>query len=504
VGLDATLVQELHSIILARRGGNETAGALGNDRIASGSRQCPFGQTRVPFRAQSLAAAPAPTAFADNNGQIPPNYHGPLFKLSHDYPNSVAPLPPELPWRKAIGGGPITVENASAYVNALKDYVASDMRLMLTDSPKWNAAALKWYNEPWTGYIREATHGLYVGSSPFPADLFSGSGLTKPFTTYVLTFYDKRAANALYNVWGKTAETPAIKPGTPQFAEGAIVVKAAFTTANTDVWPVMENALQWQPFISTNATLGRTDKDKPELDRVSFFQFDIIVKDTKSAPQTGWVFSTLVYDKNATGTDFWDKMVPLGAMWGNDPQMTGDPSPSQPLTQNWINPGAPAYSKMTLGWGGRLSGPNDGAVNDAVIDAEVPKVAPKLPSSSCLSCHSVAEWPMKSFLLPTATQPQQFDPPGFVNSDYMNFWPPGSSGQNGTAQWMHWFQSRPGTVAADDGTVAFDYDMVFVFKSLPAWTQGGPKTATSAAARAFVPEVSGKNGNYNGRPFMGK
>ena len=52
----------------------------------------------------------------------------------------MAPLPSELPWRKAIGNGVITVANAGAYVAALKDYVAADMRLMLTDSPKWDAA----------------------------------------------------------------------------------------------------------------------------------------------------------------------------------------------------------------------------------------------------------------------------------------------------------------------------------------------------------------------------
>jgi hypothetical protein len=162
----------------------------------------------------------------------------------------------------------------------------------------------------------------------------------------VLTFYDKRAANALYNVWGATATTPKIEAGAPQFAEDSVVVKAAFSTANADVWPVMQGARQWTPYISTNATKNRGPTAPPELDPTSFFQFDIIVKDTKSAPRTGWVFSTLVYDKDAPGTDFWDKMVPLGAMWGNDPEAT---SPNQ-LMENWINPAAPAYAKMTLGW----------------------------------------------------------------------------------------------------------------------------------------------------------
>ena len=465
------------------------------------------GQTQAPFMAQAAGGATMPTPFADNDGFIPPNYNGPLFKLSHAYPPTVATAT-EFPWRAAIKGGKISVRNANAYVLALKSHVANDMRLMLTDSPQWNAAALGWYGEPWTGYIREATHGMYVGSSPFPAQLFNGSRLTKPFTTYVLTFYDQRAANALYNVWGTTATQPAIKPGAPQFPEGGISVKAAFSTANADVWPVMQGALQWPLYMTTNATTGLEPSKPPparaphEMHPASFFQFDIIVKDTQSAPDTGWVFSTLVYDKDAPGTDFWDKMVPLGAMWGDDPRINSSTSPTPPLRQTWINPDAPAYAKMTLGWGGRLSGPNDGAVNDAVIDGPIPIVAPSLPSSSCMSCHSVAEWPMESFLLPTATKPEQFKPPQFVNSDYLVMWPPGSSGSDGASEWMHWFQNRPGTQPADKNAVAFDFDMVFVFKSLNAWAlaQGNAPT-TLTAARRSVPLLGG---SYNGRPFNGQ
>jgi hypothetical protein len=198
-------------------------------------------------------------------------------------------------------------------------------------------------------------------------------------------------------------------------------------------------------------------------------------------------------------------MVPLGAMWGNDPQAT---SPGQPLMQNWINPAAPAYSKMTLGWGGRLSGPNDGAVNDAVIDGPTPVVSPGLPSSSCMSCHSVAEWPMKSFLLPVYTESKLFPDPQFSNSDYQIMWPPGSPAvKDGVPQWMHWFQSRPGTEPADPGTVAFDYDMVFTFKSLRAWQSAQPTTG-GAAPLAESPRAGARPAppadSYSGRPFGGR
>lgn len=192
-------------------------------------------------------------------------------------------------------------------------------------------------------------------------------------------------------------------------------------------------------------------------------------------------------------------MVPLGAMWGNDPQIDSTASPTQPLTQNWINPAAPAYVKMTLGWGGRLSGPNDAAVNDAVIDGAVPIVTPNLPSSSCMSCHSVAEWPMKSFLLPSSSDPQQFAPTGFVNSDYLVMLPPGSTGEtsNGSPRWMHWFQSRSGAEPGDSGTIAFDYDMVFTFKSLMAWQS--VQRGARAPEFGFVGRIPMMS--YSGRPL---
>jgi hypothetical protein len=459
--------------------------------------------------AASAQSGPKPTPLADSNGLLPLNYKGPVFKLSHDYPGGKEASAEEAPWRKATGGGGINVENAGRIAEILKDYVSRDMRLMLTDSPRWNPAELHWYNEPWTGYLREATHGVYVGSSPMAADLFKESGLTKPFSTYVLTFYDKRAGYMLGNVWGKSATSPNIVTEAGQFMENSIVVKAAFSTANEDVWPVMAGALPWTVYITVNATKQPNPLPAPELTRVSLFQFDIVVKSTELAPDTGWVFMTLVYDKDAPG-DFWDKMVPLGVMWGNDPDVDSAAHPDQPLKQNWINPRAPAYSKATLGWGGRLSGPNDGARNDAVVDGAIPSVAPNLPSSSCLSCHSVSEWPMKSFLLPTATDPQVFPPIGLVNSDYLVMWPPGSTtgGPDKVPAWTHWFQSRSGSQPADEGTQAFDYDMVTTFKSLSAWASVQPTeeaTRLTAARRTLLMSVEGKSlpplGGYNGRPF---
>jgi hypothetical protein len=451
------------------------------------------------------AAAPAtaaPTPFASNNGTTPPPGSGPPFQLSYNYPASLPVGPVYEPWRRAIGNGPITTANAGAYAAALKAYVTPRMRKFFLDNPQ-NAAPEGMYNEPWLGSEREPIHGTYVGSEILPVSQYPGTGLTEPFTTYVLTYYDQRAANALYNVWGTTAMTPTLTPTSGQFATGSVIVKAALTTANADVWPPMAGALPWQLYATTNATLYPTapNYDRPcpanqqppcpVLMQASLFQFDIIVKDPASAPNTGWVFTTLVYDKDATGNDVWDKMVPLGAMWGNDPAIDSSKPTPPPLQETWINPAAPAYAKTTLGWGGRLSGPNDGALNDAIIGTPTGPKVPNLASSSCMACHISAQFPDKSFLLPTTTNPPTGDP-NDPNSDYMVFWTPGSP------SWMRWFQSTPGTQAMDPGTTPFDYDMVFAFKSLPMWqqsTQAKAKPRTTRSGRVLI------GANYDGLPF---
>ncbi|MDF1779942.1 MAG: hypothetical protein P1U67_01475 [Alcanivoracaceae bacterium] len=424
------------------------------------------------------------TPFGNNNGSIPPKaeYSGPLFQLSHDYPDAASTS--ASPWRDAIGQQTITVDNADKYVAALKKFISSDFRAMIADA-NWNPAKNGWYHAPWLNCERESIHGMYVGSSDFDKDLFDGTGLKKDFSTYVLTMYNEVAANTLYNVWQTDAMNPQITATDTQFAENSVVTKYAFTTANSDNWDAMQGALEWPLYITVNATTG--DHKTSQLDKASLMQFDLIVKDTQSAPDTGWVFATLVYDKDAPGKDVWDKMVPLGAMWGNDPEVNSTKNPSQPLTQNWINPNAPEYAKKTLGWGGRLSGPNDGGMNDAIVNVDgKPTKMKNLPSSSCLSCHGSAEWPMHSFLLPTTTMPPQ------SKGDYLMMWPPGSP------QWMQWFQSRAGNVPQDIGTTAFDYDMVFVFKSLPAWQKATTGRPTLLQGLDRTGKPINKFQNYDG------
>ncbi|WP_312549088.1 hypothetical protein [Massilia sp.] len=415
------------------------------------------------------ALAGAVNPYADHNGKLPApgEYNGPLFRLSYNYPSGLSA--PHMGWRTAIGSGPITTANAAAYVQALKDVVARDMHTLLVDYEEWNAARRGWYNDPWLGAQREAIHGMLVGIEKVDNSLFPKSGLTKPFTTYVITYYNRTAAQTIGRIWGRDPKAPVLAGGATQYAEGAITVKLAFTTADGATWPAMEGALAWPMMMTANATTGHFDR--PTLEKGYLMQVDIVVKDSQSAPQTGWVFATLVYDRDTRrgSQGIWDQMVPLGAQWGNDPQVNSAATPGAPLQETWVNPNAPLYALETLGWGGRLSGPNDHALNDISVAGEGGRVLTRnAANSSCLSCHGASQWNaanpkqgMASFMMPLVPPAPGAAPN--AGAPYMNSPAPGSS------EWLRWFQNRLGDVPMDAGSIAGDYDLALTFRVLPAW-----------------------------------
>ena len=414
------------------------------------------------------AAAATPDPYLDHNGRIPPraDYAGPLFTLSRAYPSGL-PTPP-MPWRTAIGNTPITTKNAAAYTQALKDSIARDMVALLAGDEGWDAGRRGWYNDPWLGAQREAIHGMLVGVERFDDSLFPKSGLTKPFTTYVITYYNRTAGQTLGAIW-RDPQAPRLDGATTQYAEGSITVKLAFTTAGPQEWPAMRGALAWPMMMTANATTGQFDR--PTLAKGYLMQVDIVVKDTQSAPQTGWVFTTLVYDRATRpgSRGVWDQMVALGAQWGNDPRVDSAANPGAALFETWVNPNAPLYATETLGWGGRLSGPNDHGVNDISVASEGRRtLVRRAGNSSCLSCHGTSQWNaanpakgMASFLMPLA--PPSADALPGAGAPYLDSPAPGS------AAWLRWFQNRAGDVPMDAGSVAGDYDLALTFRVLPAW-----------------------------------
>jgi hypothetical protein len=414
--------------------------------------QCSGDKKPQPEKAATaVMAAAANGAFMNHRDSVPSKqqYSGPLFVLSHDYPT--IPRPVVNPsWQQALNGQPISAANTFAYMAALKNYVAPNVMPFFTNNQAWTAAQYGWFNEPWMGSQREAILGTYLGNGN-PANMFKT--LKEDEAGYALVLYDSTAAYTVGQIWGKTGQKINLVNDAAQFKEGSVIVKLAFSNINYPEWPVMQGAQTFSIYdtIATSAS----PMTGYQVRKVSFFQMDVIVKDSKTAPKTGWVYSTFVYDKDVKGS-FWDQMVPLGAMWGNDPDVISPVAPPYPpLKETVINPSAPAYSTETLGWGGRLSGPNDGAVLQNITDVNGTTYK-TLAVSSCMSCHLPAQDSFVAFLLPVDTK-----------NGFKAYVP-------GSKEWNLWFRDNAGNVPFTPGQVAMDYDMVMAFKSIPAYYQAQP------------------------------
>lgn len=461
----------------------------------------------------SVSTLMAATPFQSNDGDIPPksDYTGPLFALNYAWPERPSPKLAKAPWQAAIGFGTINTSNAAAYANALKSAVSINGRALIAHYDTWDAAKAGWFNEPWLGSLREAIHGGYAAGE-FGPGIFPNTGLRTTFRTTVVTYYNERAAYTLSKVWGKDGMTPKLTTQNTQFEEGSIIVKVAFFWSTDplkplDWWDAMKGGQIWNIYTAVKVQED-TMQVPPRVWPSYVAQFDIIVKDSKSAPKTGWVFTTLVYDSAAPG-DAWDKMIPLGAQWGNDPQATKS---GQRLIENWINPDAPQYAVETLGWGGRLTGPNDGGRNDIAVNGAT---RPNEADSSCMSCHSPAQWnvaqhKMPSFLLPSFPPVQGEQTPFLECGDDGKPTIGGSyicSPAPASAAWMKWFQNRLGTQPMDVGSVATDFDMVLAFKSLPLWWIATHQSDVARMPLMAVSALVTRNratrfNQYNGAPLL--
>ncbi len=403
---------------------------------------------------------------ASNNGLYPSAgvWDGTYRNLNYDYPESASGN-----WLQSAPRQPLTIGTAPDYVTKLKNYLEPSMRGMIEDPNGWDPAANDWYGMIWQGDGSKGSTGVTDPGSGQEAILgsFSGQiitqgtfaayGLSTDMQNHTVIYYDSLSATMLNKLWAD--------PFNPNrkavsFPEGGMVVKAAGVTPTPQQWPVVDGSSIWNVYRPTVTALTNPNYNpntaKPEVVPLRVLQFDIIVKDTAASPQTGWVFITYVYDKDAPGKSTWDRLVPLGAMWGNDPQFATQPSGTDPnggpLQETWINPDAPDYAKSSLGWGGRLSGPIDVSERHNVVLTDGKRLE-VLAASSCLSCHGTAQFPFVSNLYPSPNR--TFPREGSLFPMY----PPGS------AMWARWFQNKPGSEPqnANTGSYALDYDMLIMF-----------------------------------------
>jgi|SRR5579862_9389379 len=304
--------------------------------------------------------------FPSSKDQPPEGWTGPVFQLRQDYPATKPPAGPK-PWKSFN-----FKTQPAKYLQAVLNYceegnVAVDWQLEKN-------TVRNWYHAPWlhtSANGREYVHGLTGERSSKKHELAPTQ--TDSFANWAVGFYNAPGGYVIGQVW-KNPSAP--NPSAANFPDGTVACKLLFTTATVEQVPYLKNDFEWQADVSTKSGGPRS------IQPVRLLQVDVAVRDSRANSTTGWVFGTFVYDGNATGATPWDRLEPVGLMWGNDPTVTeATKTETTKLTQTWINPDmGPAQH---LGRAGRLNGPVDN------------------PKSSCLSCHSTAESPANPDNYPT-------------------------------------------------------------------------------------------------------
>lgn len=317
---------------------------------------------------------------------LPAGWHGNVFHLSQAYPQT-PPSGDAQPW---LTYNPMT-QPAQYIRSVLAYFYQGNVRSNVEQSfdPALNHTRA-WYNAPWqdAGFNgREPIHGLTRERVSKPGELHRCQ--TSQWNNYAVGFYNGAGASAIAQIWadhGNPNPTAAAMP------EGTVAAKLLFTTAPISQVPYLAGSPTWNAYIYSQVNSSNPAATRAVVP-VRLLQIDIAVKDSR-APN-GWVFGTFVYGggphdsptapcPSAGGASpvgsSWSNVAPVGLMWGNDPGHTG----TAPLTESWLNP---VVHMPHVGFQGRLNGPVDN------------------PVSSCMSCHSTAQWPDAAPMIPNPTNP---------------------------------------------------------------------------------------------------
>lgn len=365
--------------------------------------------------------------FPDFGFKPPENqYDGELFRLSQDYPQQPGQVPAFFELLPLSPGQPHPVSSDygswQPYLAAVKQYCLEgnvETQWAVQKNPK-----RRWYHMPWQHYGpagREGIHGLTKEAEIQPQQLAHGQA--DAGQTYAVGIYNDIGGYTIGQVWKDPMNPdPSVTSEPNSFLHGTVVCKALFADVKLEQVPFLVNPVVWDGYITESFT-SSVRSVRP----VALIQMDFAVRDDR-IPGTGWVFGTFQYNGTVTGAPGWDNLVPVGVMWGNDPQVTGNgytnPQPTRTrinpaLQQTVINPGDD-LPPTHLGWNGRLNGPVDN------------------PVSSCMSCHLTGEAPQLSPMNPTF----QPNPPPI-----------------GSDAWMRWFQNEPAGVPFDQAARSTDYSL---------------------------------------------
>jgi len=172
--------------------------------------------------------------------------------------------------------------------------------------------------------------------------------------------YNARGGYTIGQVWKDPAHPD---PRLAKFPLHTVSCKYLFSTAPLTEVPFLDGSLAWQGDI--NRALGNGPRPVLHL-----LQLDIAVRVSNTKSPIGWVFGTFQYEKAAsTSVHWWDHMVPVGLMWGNDvPHLVAN----QPPTMQWIN--TARGQEIRLGFRNELL---DGPIDN--------------PHASCTACHGLGQ-----------------------------------------------------------------------------------------------------------------
>jgi hypothetical protein len=369
----------------------------------------------------------------------PAGWKGPVFELSQNYPDS---LSGERPAFLDID----FMQQPEAYLLKVREYVyqgnidrGNDSAGNTLDWIVQRNPVRTWYHMPWRDYGsrgREFAHGLTMEFPSQPGYLDRKQS-AKHFT-WAKAMYNPIAAYTIGRVWPDPAAAPTMSAAL--FAPGATIAKLLFTTADSTDVPEVQGTYVWQANIYADPACDTLPCAR-SVQPVRLIQMDVAVKDPR-APVTQWVFGTFVYDKDAPGASVWERMVPLGLMWGNDPQITAT-SADTTLKESRI---LRVAMFEHLGCHGRLSGPLDN------------------PKSACMSCHMAAQFPGANPV------------------------PSAGSACDSPANAKFWQNLAPGTVFqkfGDTTTTAFDFSMEMA-SSVENYVVARQHPAVSPDGRTYV------------------
>ena len=305
-----------------------------------------------------FAGTPAEdAAYAPCVEKTAPTPSTPRFTLSHAYPSAVPPAP--------AGGYPWEAfdfkTEQEKYIRALLAYARADL-----EPVGWDASQVptKWFHAPWMASGpesksgREFFHGMTEERAGLLSEYVKNPPVDKKTRSYAVGYYNAVGAYTFGRVFTPDPAQPDISKAL--FENGAMTIKLLFTTATQGDLKSLANTLEWDCDIY-NGTARSPSK-------VYLLQVDVAVRDKRNDSLTGWVFGTFAYNGGATGVSVFDRLEPVGLMWGNDPTVTPT---SGTIVESWLNKSIGTYQHY--GRAGRLNGPIDN------------------PLGSCTACHGFAQ-----------------------------------------------------------------------------------------------------------------